>query len=84
MRPLRDCTNASVAAGQSRPCSACVNARRIRGAELYCGLSAGLYPCEEERAMPLLSALVFSACGRSGRFFVPIGETGRVDVAIEH
>jgi hypothetical protein len=84
MKSSRDCMNASVAAKPSRPCSACANARRIRGTELYCGLSAGLYSCADEREMPLLKALLFQACGRSGRFFVPIGETGRIDVAIEH
>lgn len=75
MRSLRDSTNASVAAELSRPCSSCANARRIRGPELYCGLSAGLYPCEEERAMSLFGALCYSACGRSGRFFVSSRET---------
>jgi hypothetical protein len=74
MGPLRALLQPRVAADPSRPCSACANARRIGGAE-YCGLSAGLYPCAEERAMPLLGALFFNACGRGGRFFVSTRET---------
>jgi hypothetical protein len=51
---------------------------------MVCTLSAALYGCAEERAMPWLSAVLFNACGQRGRFFVASGETRERAVAFDH
>jgi hypothetical protein len=68
---------------EGRSCERCVHARRI-GGEQVCTLSAAFYDCAEERSMPWLTAVLFNACGRSGRFFVPAGETPRRPVAFDY
>lgn len=66
-----------------RSCERCVHAQRM-GAELVCTLTAAFYPCADERSMPWLTAVLFNVCGRSGRFFLPAGETRQRAVASDH
>ncbi len=68
---------------EGRPCAHCVHVGRIRG-EMVCTVSGALYGCADERSMPWFTAMLFNACGRSGRFFVPAGETPRRPVAFDH
>jgi hypothetical protein len=51
---------------------------------MVCTVSGALYGCADERSMPWFTAMLFNACGRSGRFFVPAGETPRRPVAFDH
>jgi hypothetical protein len=53
-------------------CAGCLHAFRSRGPEVLCRLSPALYSCAEERSMSWFKARVYNACGRDGRFFVPL------------
>ncbi len=53
-------------------CSECHHAIRIPGSALLCGASSAYYECDGERAMSFLKALCYHACGREGRFFIPV------------
>lgn len=77
-------TGRTAVADAARACSRCAHAIRVWAGELSCGRSPALYPADDERAMSALKALLFDACGRSGRHFVRLGETDVASVADEH
>lgn len=68
---------------EARSCECCAHAQRI-GGELVCTLTAAFYGCADERSMPWVTAVLFNACGRGGRFFLPAGETRQRAVALDH
>jgi hypothetical protein len=59
---------AAAASGDPRACAWCAHALYLRG-ETWCRVSAGAYPCSDERALSPLKAWALGACGRDGRFF---------------